>query len=257
MNCRTFKKDLLTVKIYENRDAMGIAAAEEGAALLRRLLSEQDEVRVIFAAAPSQNEFLASLCAAADIDWSRVTAFHMDEYIGLHSDAPQGFGNFLRTRIFQRVPFRMVHYIDSTAKDPAAECLRYGKLLAEAPIDVVFMGIGENGHIAFNDPPVADFQDTAMVKPVKLDEICRNQQIHDGCFETLELVPTHAITLTVPTLANVKHQLCMVPAPTKAQAVKDAVEGPVSETCPASILRTCQDAVLYLEEDSAQLLAGV
>ena len=127
-------------------------------------------------------------------------------------------------------------------------------MLAQAPIDIVFMGIGENGHIAFNDPPVADFSDPAAVKIVALDEICRNQQVHDGCFTELDKVPTHALTLTVPTLAGAKHHLCIVPAPSKARAVRDTLEGPVSTACPASILRGCPEAVLYLERESARLL---
>ena len=204
-----------------------------------------------------QNEFLEALCAAPDIDWKRVTAFHMDEYVGLDAAAPQGFGNFLRARVFDRLPFGQVCYLNGNAPDIEAECSRYAGLLAQAPIDIVFMGIGENGHIAFNDPPVAEFDDPAAVKVVALDEVCRNQQVHDGCFADIGQVPTHALTLTVPTLAGAKHHLCIVPAPTKAKAVRDTLEGPVSTACPASILRTCPGAVLYLERESAQLLTEV
>ena len=178
---RSFCKDSLAVRIYADRTAMGAAAARDGAALLRRLLAQQDTVRAVFAAAPSQNEFLEALCAAPDIDWKRVTAFHMDEYVGLDAAAPQGFGNFLRARVFDRLPFGQVCYLTGNAPDVEAECSRYAGLLAQAPIDIVFMGIGENGHIAFNDPPVAEFDDPAAVKVVALDEVCRNQQVHDGC----------------------------------------------------------------------------
>ncbi|MFQ8832704.1 MAG: 6-phosphogluconolactonase [Ruthenibacterium lactatiformans] len=174
----------------------------------------------------SQNEFLEAPCAAPDIDWKRVTAFHMDEYVGLDAAAPQGFGNFLRARVFDRLPFGQVCYLNGNAPDIEAECSRYAGLLAQAPIDIVFMGIGENGHIAFNDPPVAEFDDPAAVKVVALDEVCRNQQVHDGCFADIGQVPTHALTLTVPTLAGAKHHLCIVPAPTKAKAVRDTLEGP-------------------------------
>lgn len=214
---RSFCKDSLAVRIYAGRTAMGAAAARDGAALLRRLLAQQDTVRAVFAAAPSQNEFLEALCAAPDIDWKRVTAFHMDEYVGLDAAAPQGFGNFLRARVFDRLPFGQVCYLNGNAPDVEAECSRYAGLLAQAPIDIVFMGIGENGHIAFNDPPVAEFDDPAAVKVVALDEVCRNQQVHDGCFADIGQVPTHALTLTVPTLAGAKHHLCIVPAPTKAK----------------------------------------
>ena len=202
---RSFCKDSLAVRIYADRTAMGAAAARDGAALLRRLLAQQDTVRAVFAAAPSQNEFLEALCAAPDIDWKRVTAFHMDEYVGLDAAAPQGFGNFLRARVFDRLPFGQVCYLNGNAPDVEAECSRYAGLLAQAPIDIVFMGIGENGHIAFNDPPVAEFDDPAAVKVVALDEVCRNQQVHDGCFADIGQVPTHALTLTVPTLAGAKH----------------------------------------------------
>ncbi len=251
---RSFKKDALSVRIYASRRDMGAAAAEDGARLLRSLLEKQSGARVIFAAAPSQNELLESLCSAGGIDWTRVTAFHMDEYIGLNATAPQGFGNFLCTRIFDRLPFAKVNYLDGSASDIEAECKRYTALLEEAPIDLVFMGIGENGHIAFNDPPVADFQDPYIVKAVELDAVCRNQQVNDGCFLSLDQVPTHALTLTVPALAKAGSHICVVPAATKAIAVREAVEGPVSTACPASILRICPGAVLYLEPDSARLL---
>ena len=251
---RSFDRDSLRVRIFADRKKMGTAAAEDAGALLRQLLENRETVRVIFAAAPSQNEFLDGLCRQPGIDWRRVEAFHMDEYVGLADTAPQGFGNFLRQRVFDRLPFGKIHYLNGNARDPEAECARYGALLAEGPIDIVFLGIGENGHIAFNDPPVADFKDEKTVKIVKLDEICRNQQVHDGCFEDLPQVPTHAMTLTVPVLAGAAHHLCIVPAATKAGAVRDTLEGPVAETCPASILRTCKDAVLYLDRDSAGLL---
>lgn len=249
-----FYQDKLHVRSYPTRAQMGAAAAEEGAALLRRLLARQDEVRVVFAAAPSQNEFLAALCRAPDIAWQRVAAFHMDEYIGLEEAAPQGFGNFLRRNIFDRLPFKRVCCLNGGAADLQAECSRYGALLQEAPIDIVFLGIGENGHIAFNDPPVADFSDPAAVKVVELDAVCRNQQVHDGCFDSLEQVPTHALTLTVPTLASARHHFCIVPAAAKAEAVRACVRGAIEPRCPASILRTCADAALYLDADSAALL---
>lgn len=178
----------------------------------------------------------------------------MDEYIGLSADAPQGFGNFLKDHIFGRAPFRSVHYIDCTAADPEKEAARYETLLRENPPDIVVMGIGENGHIAFNDPPVADFKDTHGAKVVKLDEVCRNQQVHDGCFARLEEVPKYAITLTVPTLVSAPWLFCIVPAKTKANAVKECLTGEIGEHCPASILRLQEHAVLYLDKDSASLL---
>ena len=209
---------------------------------------------MIFAAAPSQNEVLAALAHDKEIPWERVHAFHMDEYIGLSSDAPQGFGNFLRAHIFGIAPFASVSYIDISATDADAECARYASLLDEAPIDIVVMGIGENGHIAFNDPPVADFGDSKTVKPVALDEICRKQQVNDGCFATIDDVPKTAITLTVPTLFAGDALFCIVPAKTKANAVRDTLTGKIGEWCPATILRRHANATLYLDGDSSALL---
>ena len=248
------KVDKLNVEIYENRTLMGEAAARDIKATIIKLLSTKAEINMIFAAAPSQNDVLKALVEDKEIEWNRVNAYHMDEYIGLDKDAPQGFGCFLKTHIFGLVPFKSVNYIDVTATDPEAEAQRYGKLLEENPTDIVVMGIGENGHIAFNDPPVADFKDKKTVKPVKLDEICRQQQVNDGCFACLDDVPTHAITLTVPTLVRAPHLFCIVPAPTKAKAVYETLSGSIDEHCPASILRLQENAVLYLDNESSKLL---
>lgn len=247
------KVDNLNVKILDSREQMGKTAAADICFTVKNLLERKAEVNMIFAAAPSQNEVLASLCACEDVDWTRVNAFHMDEYIGIERTKPQSFGNFLEKAIFGKLPFKSVHYIDGTA-DADSECRRYTALLKAYPCDVVVMGIGENGHIAFNDPPVADFEDKATIKPVELDDICRNQQVHDGCFPTLADVPTHALTLTCPTLAGATYQFCIVPAPTKAVAVKRMLTEPVSTSCPATVLRTCKNATLYLEPDSAALI---
>ena len=171
-----FRKDKLGVKIYDSRKCMGEGAAADAAAYIGSLLADREHVNIIFAAAPSQNEFLEALLQT-DIDWGRVNAFHMDEYIGLPGDAPQGFGNYLRRTIFGRAPFRSVHYIDGQAA-PEETCRRYSGLLMENPADIVFMGIGENGHIAFNDPHVADFRDTRMMKVVDLDELAIANETH-------------------------------------------------------------------------------
>ena len=165
-----------------------------------------------------------------------------------------GFGNFLKAHIFGLVPFKSVNYIDITTADPDAEAERYGRLLEANPTDIVVMGIGENGHIAFNDPPVADFNDSRLVKPVKLDDICRRQQVNDGCFARIEDVPTHAMTLTVPTLVRAPYLFCIVPAPTKAKAVYETLNGSIDEHCPASILRLHDNAILYLDNESSKLL---
>lgn len=251
---KSFKKDNLEVQIFENRTLMGEAAARDIKARIASLLSKKAEINMIFAAAPSQNDVLKSLVEDKTIEWNRVNAYHMDEYIGLDKNAPQGFGNFLRDHIFGLVPFKSVNYIDITTTDPEAEAERYGKLLRENPTDIVVMGIGENGHIAFNDPPVANFNDPKTVKPVKLDEICRQQQVNDGCFATIGDVPTHAMTLTVPTLVAAPYLFCIVPAPTKAKAVYETLNGTIDEHCPASILRLQKNAILYLDDQSSSLL---
>ena len=251
---KTLTKDLLKVNIYDSRDEMGKAAGADIKACILKLLETKETINMIFAAAPSQNEVLASLAEDKEIPWNRVNAFHMDEYIGLSADAPQGFGNFLKNAIFGRAPFKSVNYINISATDANAECERYSKLLEENPTDIVVMGIGENGHIAFNDPPVADFNDTRKVKPVALDEICRQQQVNDGCFAKIDDVPKTAITLTCPTLFSGDYLFCIVPAPTKANAVKATVCGEIGEACPATILRRHNNAILYLDPDSSSLL---
>ena len=251
---KTIHKDLLRVHIYDTRAEMGKAAAKDIKACMLSLLATKAEINMIFAAAPSQNEVLEALATDREIPWNRVNAFHMDEYIGLSADAPQGFGNFLRAHIFGLADFKSVSYIDIKANDVQKECERYASLLAQYPTDIVVMGIGENGHIAFNDPPVADFNDKKAVKAIPLDEICRQQQVNDGCFATLDDVPKTAITLTVPTLFAGKHLFCIVPAKTKAKAVQATLCGEIGEACPATVLRRHQSAVLYLDRDSSSLL---
>ena len=251
---KTFKKDNLNVNVYSSRDEMGAAAAADVKAAILRALGEKEEINMIFAAAPSQNEVLANLATDKQIPWGRVNAFHMDEYIGLDKNAPQGFGNFLRDHIFGIAPFKSVNYIRIDAPDAEEECERYEKLLRANPVDIVVLGIGENGHIAFNDPPFADFDDKKLVKTVKLDEVCRNQQVNDGCFAKIDDVPTHALTLTVPALMSGKELYCIVPAKTKANAVAATVNGEITPDCPASVLRTHVAATLYLDPDSSSLL---
>ena len=253
MQIKSFKVDRLSVKVYDSRESMGASAACEAASCLRDILSKKEEVNIVFAAAPSQNEFLAALSKAEGIDWGRVSALHMDEYVGIPEDAPQGFGNFLRRAIFDKVPFKEVFYIGSQL--PKEEAIaRYDKILSERHIDIVFMGRGENGHIAFNDPHVADFNDPLRIKEVDLDLKCRTQQVHDGCFASLEEVPEYALTLTCPVLFGADHLFCVVPAATKADAAYAMLRGPVTEACPASILRRHEDATLYLDSDSGRLV---
>lgn len=254
---KTFDVEKLKVNIFDTRNEMGAAAAADIGAKIIELQKEKDEINIIFAAAPSQNEVLENLIQNPDINWSKINAFHMDEYIGLKEDAPQRFGNFLKEHIFGLVPFRAVYYINSGAEDIDEECQRYAKLLGDNPVDIVCLGIGENGHIAFNDPPVADFIDPVAIKRVKLDEICRQQQVNDGCFASLEDVPKEALSLTIPALMKGKHLYCSVPAITKANAVKSMIEDEISTACPCTILRTHDSAILYCDSDSSSKLKNI
>lgn len=237
--------------VYDSRAGMGEAAAKAVAESIRRCVKTLGRVNMVFAAAPSQNEFLAALVREADVDWTKVYAFHLDEYIGLPESAPQRFATFLKERLFSFVPFKEVHYLNGNAPDIEAEIKRYSRLLETHPLDIACIGIGENGHIAFNDPPVADFRDPQLVKKVELESRCREQQVHDGCFASLDQVPTHALTLTIPAIMAAKEIHCIVPGPTKTKAVHDTLYGPVGEVCPASILRTHERAVLYVDVEAA------
>jgi glucosamine-6-phosphate deaminase len=239
----------MNVQVFENREMMGEMAARDIAAALRTALARQPTVRMIFAAAPSQAQMLAALCAAPDIDWARVTAFHMDEYIGLGRAAPERFAKWLDDNLFLRVPFGQVHRI-IPEPDPAAAAARYAEMLSEGPIDFVCLGIGVNGHIAFNDPPVADFSDPLDVKIVTLDVECRQQQVDDECFATFDDVPEQAITLTVPRLLRAGRLFCVVPGRPKRDAVRATLHDPISTKCPATILREHAACTLYLDAES-------
>jgi glucosamine-6-phosphate deaminase len=244
----------LQAKLFSNRREMGQAAARSVAEKMREILSVEENLSIVFASAPSQNEFLEALSQIPGIHWNKVTAFHLDEYIGLPSEASESFGHFLRTKLFEKVFPGNVHYLNGTAEDLEAECQRYAALLRAHPLDIACIGIGENGHLAFNDPPFADFQDPLLVKIVRLDDVSRQQQVHDDCFKSLEQVPQKAITLTIPAILAAKSIYCMVPARSKAEAVRRTLEGPISTSCPASILRTHPQAVLFLDTDSARLV---
>ena len=240
--------DALDILSFPSRQAMAARAARDMAAELRRRLSEQASVRMVFAAAPSQADTLAGLMAAPDIDWSRVTAFHMDEYVGLPPAAPQRFANWLDERVFSQAPFAAIHRL-APGEDASETARDYARRLDEAPIDVIGLGIGVNGHIAFNDPP-AELDDPLDVKVVDLDRVCRQQQVDDDCFDSLDTVPRQAITLTVPRLMRAERLFCVVPASAKRDAVRKALHGPISGDCPASVLRRHPACTLYLEPAS-------
>lgn len=230
---------------------LGRLAARDIGEALREGLRRKDHLRLILAAAPSQGEMLAALRCEPDIDWQRITAFHMDEYIGLPTDAPQGFANWLKGKFVDHLPLARFERMDPE-NDPEAACLAYTALLAEAPIDLVLLGIGTNGHLAFNDPP-ADLEDPLPAKVVTLDRMCREQQVLDGCFAVLDDVPRRAITLTIPTLLTGCELFCCVPGRHKSAAVRAMLESPISGECPATILRTHPRCTLYLDRESSSM----
>lgn len=250
---KELKAGELTVRIYSDRIAMGDAAAADAAARIHAILAKKPYVNIVFAAAPSQSDLLQSLLQE-DIDWSRVNALHMDEYVGIADDAPQRFGNFLNRAIFNQVKMHEVHYLyheGMTAKEAVSA---YEHLLAQYPPDLVFYGVGENGHLAFNDPHVADFADPEKIKIVDLDSICRQQQVNDGCFDRFDDVPPQAITLTMSALLDIPEAIAIVPGPRKADAIYRAVNEPVSTDCPATALRNIPRAVLYTDAEGASRL---
>lgn len=251
---RDFACDNLRVRVFETRAGMGACAGQEIAERLKSLLREKDEVNVMFAAAPSQNETLEALMAVPDIDWSRVNGFHMDEYVGLDEEHPAGFRSFLKKAVFGKKRFRSVNLINGNAEDAEEEAVRYSELLKNHPLDICILGVGENGHVAFNDPPVADFNDDKLVKVVELEQRCRLQQVHDGCFERLDQVPTHALTVTIPGLCAAEWMYCSVPAATKAEAIDRMIHGIISKDCPATVLRLQPHAFLYTDKEAGASL---
>ncbi len=246
------KVDKLDVDVYETREEMGKAAARDAERRINHFITEYGEATIVFAAAPSQNDMLAAL-KETNVDWTKVRALHMDEYMGLPVDHPAGFGNFLKRVIFDALPFKEIHYLYDQNLEPEEICDRYSELLEEFPPDLILLGVGENGHLAFNDPAVADFNDPLAVKIVELDEVCRTQQVNDGCFADLSEVPEKAITITLSAIMNAKETICVVPGELKAPAIDRMLNGGIQTECPASILRTHERSSLYLDADSAKI----
>lgn len=249
-----FVKDRLSIRRYDNRSTMGAGAAQSIAQCIREELNRKDSLNMIFAAAPSQNEMLATLIKES-VDWARINAFHMDEYTGLPPGATQSFRHYLDEHLFSHIPLRQVNYLDGNAENLKAECSRYSDLLMRFPADIVCMGIGENGHIAFNDPHVANFTDPAMVKVVELDEVCRQQQVNDGCFPVIGAVPRSALTLTIPALMNGRNIFCVVPGKKKADAVHNTLHQDVDSKFPSTILRSHLAATLFVDQESCPTIA--
>ena len=251
---KLLQADALAVRVYREQSDLARDAAVMAQRHLRETLARQGAASAILATGNSQLQFLDALVELGGVDWSRVTLFHMDEYLGIDANHRASFRRYLRERVESRVKPKQFHYLEGDALLPLKECERYAKLLAAQPIDLCCFGIGENGHLAFNDPPVADFNDRHAVKLVKLDEACRQQQVGEGHFPSLEAVPQYAFTLTIPTLCLARRMLCIVPERRKAQAVKETLRGLISPACPASFLRQQSHCTLLLDGDSASLV---
>lgn len=244
----------LGVSVLETEEALGAAAARRAAAALRERVAAQGRARAVFATGNSQLSFIRALREEADVPWGAVTAFHMDEYVGLTADHSASFRRWIRENVEEGLHPGSVHYIAGDTGDPQAEAGRYEKLLREEPIDLVCMGIGENGHVAFNEPHQADFGDPAWARVIELDDVSRQQQVGEGHFPDLDAVPRQAITLTVPALTSAASLVVSVPERRKAEAVRKGLTGPISNACPASILREHSDATLFLDGQSSALV---
>lgn len=243
----------MVIKVFEERNSLGQAAAAHAAAALRKALANRGRARVVAASAASQFEFLEALTGTPGIDWKRVELFHLDEYIGLPMTHPASFCRFLQERLIGKTGITEHHLLNGQ-EDPAEVMRRTGEAIAASPIDVAFVGIGENGHLAFNDPP-ADFETEEPYIVVALDEACRQQQVGEGWFKDLSAVPKRAISMSVRQVLKAKEILAIVPGPRKAQAIKACFDGPISPLAPSSILRTHRNATIYLDKQSAALLS--
>jgi glucosamine-6-phosphate deaminase len=247
--------DDLRVYAHPSSAALATAAAEEAAQVVRAAVDVRGVANAMFATGNSQLEFIEELVRnAAEIPWHRVIVFHMDEYVGVDPEHPAGFAKWIRERIVDRVRPMRAHLIDGRA-DPIEESKRYATLLERNPLDLCCLGIGENGHLAFNDPPGADLADPSDVRVVTLEEACKRQQVNEGHFPTMSEVPAQAITVTIPALLRAGRVVAVVPEARKADSVAAALQGPVSSECPASALRTKTGATLHLDPDSASRLA--
>lgn len=254
---RSLKVENLSVLIYQDAQALGDAAAEHAARRIKALAAELDEVAVIFATGASQMETLRALTSNHTVPWNQVVGFHMDEYLEISDQHPASFRRYLRERLTDRAPLKRFYGVDGTLPDPEKICREYADLLRSHPPRLCLLGIGENGHLAFNDPTEANFDDPLDARVVALDDVCRGQQFNEGWFPSLAEVPKKAITLTIPTLFRVPELICSVPGPRKAHIVKRALEEPISTQCPATILRTHPKTTVYLDRASAAEIASL
>ena len=247
----------MKVNVSPTKVELGESAATDGAALIRKALAENDAVSIIVATGASQFEMLSSLVEQPDIDWSRVTGYHLDEYVGMPVTHGASFRKYLKERFVDKVPIGQFHYVNGEGLDGngdvEAELARLGELISVQTVEVAFVGIGENGHLAFNDPP-ADFETEQPYLVVDLDEDCRKQQLGEGWFETLDNVPRRAISMSIRQILKSKHIICSVPDERKAKAVQGSIEGPITPEVPASIMQQHEQTTIYLDENSASLL---
>jgi glucosamine-6-phosphate deaminase len=245
----------MEVQVFDSKQELGRAAAARAAAIIRQAVADRGQAYLIAATGASQFEFLDALTQQPGIDWGSTTFFHLDEYVGLPETHPASFRRYLKERIVKRVRPGAFHFVEGDAPDPAAECRRLGELISRHTVDAAFVGIGENGHLAFNDPP-ADFATEAPYIVVELDEACRRQQIGEGWFRALAEVPRQAISMSIRQILKARNILCVVPDRRKAQAVRDCLELESSPWHPASILQQHQATSVFLDRDSASLLTG-
>ena len=251
---KLFRINELNVQIYNSDTQLARDAAQVVQKTLDSILKFRETVRVIFATGNSQLKFLDALTSLNGIEWSRITCFHLDEYLGINAEHPSSFRYYLQERLEKKVKPKQFNYIEGDTLEPLKECDRYTQLLHSQPIDLCLLGVGANGHLGFNEPSVADFQDSYMVKLVKLDTINHQQQVTQGHFPNLESVPKYAFTLTIPTICSAKQILCLAPGQNKANVVKQMLQGKITKNFPASILRQQSQATLFLDEDSAALV---
>lgn len=256
-DARYFQLGRAKVEVHSNSKTMGVAAAQAAAEALEQLGKSHEVVGAIFATGASQLDTLGALTSIGGLPWNRVRGFHLDEYIGLPENHGASFRSYLRKNLTQKVPMLEFHEVDGTASDPAAVCQIYAERLRSSNPQLCLLGIGENGHLAFNDPGTADFKDPVDVKIVHLDDACRLQQSAEGWFSTPEDVPESAITLTIPALLRVSKLIVSVPGSRKASIIRRALEENISTECPASILRTHPDVTIYLDNESAAELDGL
>jgi glucosamine-6-phosphate deaminase len=251
---KTFKAGQLSVRAYASPADLSADVASVTQVYLKKVLKAKGKAAAILATGNSQIKFLEQLIRLGGVDWSKITLFHMDEYLGISGDHKASFRRYMRERVANLVKPRAFHYLEGDALLPMDECARYTKLLKAQPIDLCCLGVGENGHLAFNDPPVANFKDKHSVTIAKLDDRCRLQQVGEGHFPNMDYVPQYALTLTIPMLCSAKKLLCIAPEKRKAQAVRAALQGPISTDCPASILRRQAHATMFVDTDSVSLL---